>query len=123
MRGYYDFICCFIDSLRLLTPIYTHHPPPTLACAAILLTTRLQSIPLPDEWWVLFDTAYDDLWTCCGIIMRLYRQWGIGTLDGQIEGASEDASKRDQRYRRAWLLAGGGRKAVRSWVEETAKMT
>ncbi|KAJ6618345.1 cyclin-like protein [Mycena sp. CBHHK59/15] len=61
----------------LQTPVYALYPVPTIVSAAILLTTRHLHIPLPSTppncWWELFDAAWEDVWSVCGFIMRLYR--------------------------------------------------
>ncbi|KAF8516898.1 cyclin-like protein [Hysterangium stoloniferum] len=61
----------------LQTPVYALYPVPTIVSAAILLTSRHLSIPLPSEppncWWSLFDAEWDDIWSVSGFIMRLYR--------------------------------------------------
>lgn len=71
-------------------------------CAAILLTTRHLDIALPTApencWWELFDAEWDDLWSVCGWIMRLYR-------DRPLE----------DRMRVMGLVA---KKGVRQWLEE-----
>ncbi len=62
---------------RLQTPVYALYAVPTIVCAAILLTTRFLGIPLPSQpsncWWELFDADWEDIWSVCGYIMRLYR--------------------------------------------------
>ncbi|KAF8590458.1 cyclin-like protein [Ramaria rubella] len=62
----------------LQTPVYALYPVPTIVTAAILLTSRFLSIPLPSEppncWWSLFDADWDDIWSVAGYIMRLYRE-------------------------------------------------
>jgi len=89
-----------------------------LAVAAILLATRLRSIALPDGWYILFDVTWDDIWPCCGTIMLLYREWGLGAPAGVVVEISDEEKKRYQdRWRRAWILA-DSRKAVRKWVSE-----
>jgi hypothetical protein len=91
-----------------------------LAVAAILLATRLRSIPLPDGWYILFDVTWDDIWPCCGTIMRLYREWGLGSPAGLAAQASvtqAESKGYQDRWRRAWILA-DSRKAVRKWVSE-----
>ncbi|KAJ6488605.1 cyclin-like protein [Mycena vitilis] len=61
----------------LQTPVYALYPVPTIVSAAILLTTRHLHIPLPSTppncWWELFDATWEDVWSVCGHIMRLYR--------------------------------------------------
>lgn len=104
---------------RLLTPLYTIHPPNTLACAAILLTTRLKQITLPLDWHILFDVVWDDIWSCCGAVMTLWNDWGMGSSD-RSGVDKEDVGKRlekENRWRRSWILA-QSRRAVRRWVQE-----
>jgi hypothetical protein len=71
---------------RLQTPVYALYPVPTVVSAAILLMTRQLGISLPSSpencWWELFDVEWEDLWTVCGHIMRLYRE---RTMPEQIE--------------------------------------
>jgi len=70
----------------LQTPVYALYPVPTVVSAAILLTTRQLDISLPSSpencWWELFDVDWEDLWSVCGQIMRLYRE---RTADERIE--------------------------------------
>ncbi|KAH7889910.1 cyclin-like protein [Phlebopus sp. FC_14] len=62
----------------LQTPVYALYAVPTIVSAAILLTTRHLGVSLPSTppncWWDLFDAPWDDVWTVCGYIMRLYRE-------------------------------------------------
>jgi hypothetical protein len=55
------------------TPVYALYQVPTIVSAAILLTTRYLRISLPSQWWELFDAEWEDVWSVCGHIMRLYR--------------------------------------------------
>jgi hypothetical protein len=80
--------------------LYTLYPVPTIVSAAILLTTRHLSVSLPDNWWELFDADWEDVWSACGRIMRLYR-----------ERSHED------RMRVAGMV---GKKEVRKWLDEHA---
>jgi len=111
---------------RLLTPLYVIHPPNTLACASILLTTRLKRIPLPRDWYILFDVTWDDIWSCCGTVMRLWDDWGVshgvteGTTSETKDAGGGRRKEREDRWRRSWIL-GESRKAVRKWVEERKK--
>ncbi|KII88710.1 hypothetical protein PLICRDRAFT_41923 [Plicaturopsis crispa FD-325 SS-3] len=57
----------------LQTPVYALYAVPTIVSAAILLTTRHLHISTPNDWWTLFDAPWEDVWTVCGYIMRLYR--------------------------------------------------
>jgi hypothetical protein len=102
--------------IRLLTPLYTIHPPNTLACAAILLTTRLKRIPLPADWFILFDVTWDDIWSICGAVMTLWNDWGISGSAGDV-GDLEQRVAKENRWRRSWILA-QSRRAVRRWVQE-----
>ena len=108
----------------LLTPLYAIHPPHTLAVACILLTIRLLRIPLPAEWYLLFDVEWDDIWSCCGTAMRLWDDWGLfkqnGTTGSLKKDSVESRMKREDRWRRAWILA-ESRKAVRRWVDESER--
>jgi len=58
---------------RLQTPVYALYQTPTIVCAAILLTLRHLDLSLSDRWWDLFDASWDNIWSVCGYIMRLYR--------------------------------------------------
>ncbi|KAF8162926.1 cyclin-like protein [Crassisporium funariophilum] len=55
------------------TPVYALYQIPTIVCSAIFLTTRHLGIPLPSNWWELFDASWEDVWSVSGYIMRLYR--------------------------------------------------
>ncbi|KAL0947378.1 hypothetical protein HGRIS_013494 [Hohenbuehelia grisea] len=57
----------------LQTAVYALYPVPTIVSAAILLAIRHLNISLPNLWWELFDAAWEDVWSVCGHIMRLYR--------------------------------------------------
>ncbi|KAI0053827.1 cyclin-like protein [Auriscalpium vulgare] len=85
----------------LQTPVYALYAVPTIISAAILLTTRHLDIPLPSTppncWWELFDAEWEDLWTVCGYIMRLYR-----------ERSPEERSR---------VVGMMGKKDVRRWLE------
>jgi len=87
---------------RLQTPVYALYAVPTIVCAAILLTTRFLGLPLPsaphDCWWELFDADWEDVWSVCGYIMRLYR----------------DRDPNDM-LRITGMV---GKKEVRKWLEE-----
>lgn len=114
--------------------MYAIHPAHVLACASILLTTRLLRIPLPSEWYLLFDVELDDILGVAGWAMRLWYDWGIGPvlggttgiggldLGGGVGGGKEgegQAGRREKenRWRRGWVL-GQGKRAVRRWVGE-----
>lgn len=57
--------------------MYALYSVPTIVSAAILLTTRFLGIALPSKppncWWELFDADWEDVWSVCGYVMRLYR--------------------------------------------------
>ncbi|KAG6832699.1 hypothetical protein H0H92_012271 [Tricholoma furcatifolium] len=86
----------------LQTPVYAVYQIPTIVSAAILLTIRHLDISLPSTppncWWELFDASWEDIWSVCGYIMRLYRQ-----------RSAEDVS------RVAGMM---NKKEVRKWLEE-----
>lgn len=65
-----DRFCQF----SLQTQVYALYAVPTIVSAAILLTTRHLNLPLPHAWWELFDAEWEDVWSVCGYIMRLYRE-------------------------------------------------
>lgn len=50
---------------------------PSIVSATILLAARQLEIALPSSspncWWELFDASWEDVWSICGYIMRLYR--------------------------------------------------
>lgn len=109
-----------LSDTSLLTPLYAQQPTHVLAVASILLATRLRSIPLPDGWYILFDVTWDDIWPCCGTIMRLYDDWGVGGGPAGIAAkatSEEEQRRKESRWRRAWVLS-ESRKAVRKWVNE-----
>lgn len=114
--------------------MYAIHPAYVLACASILLTTRLLRIPLPSEWYLLFDVELDDILGVAGWAMRLWHDWGIGPVVGGTNGIGAldlgggarggkdgegQAGRREKenRWRRGWVL-GQGKRAVRRWVGE-----
>ncbi|KAG6817089.1 hypothetical protein H0H87_012857 [Tephrocybe sp. NHM501043] len=65
----------------LQTPVYAVYQVPTIVSAAILLTVRHLNIPLPSTppncWWELFDASWEDIWSVCGYVMRLYRKRSV----------------------------------------------
>ncbi|KAJ3982746.1 cyclin-like protein [Lentinula detonsa] len=85
----------------LQTPVYVIYQVPTIVCAAIYLSTRYYQIALPslppNRWWELFDADWEDLWSVCGYIMRLYRE-----------------RSEEERLRVVGLIS---KKGVRSWLE------
>ncbi|KAJ6606516.1 cyclin-like protein [Mycena vulgaris] len=89
----------------LQTPVYALYPVPTIVSAAILLTTRHLQIALPSAppncWWELFDAAWEDVWSVCGHIMRLYRA-----------RSPEDTLR---------VVRMVNKKEVRRWLEERAE--
>jgi len=93
---------------------------------SIFLTTRFLGLPLPEDWYLLFDVALDDIISSAGTVMRLYHDWGVTPPTGMQwteEGvlAWEDGREgREGRWRRAWILC-ESRKAVRKWVDEWGK--
>ncbi|OCF42707.1 cyclin-dependent protein kinase regulator [Kwoniella heveanensis CBS 569] len=114
-------MCWSILNDLLLTPMYAIHPPHTLACVSILLATRLKRIPLPEGWYILFDAEWNDIWSCCGHVMNLWNDWTVtepSQRSPAVEsGPDEDSVGRENRWRRAWVLA-QSRKAVRRWLDE-----
>ncbi|PPR04963.1 hypothetical protein CVT24_010421 [Panaeolus cyanescens] len=85
------------------TPVYAVYQMPTIVCAAIFLTVRHLGIPLPPNWWELFDADWEDVSSVSGYIMRLYRN-----------RTAED-SKRVQGM--------VSKKAVRKWLEDNVPNT
>ncbi|EKM82819.1 hypothetical protein AGABI1DRAFT_89509 [Agaricus bisporus var. burnettii JB137-S8] len=87
------------------TPVYALYQVPTIVCAAILLTVRHLGLSLPSEaphcWWELFDAAWEDMWSVCGYIMRLYRERGA-----------------EERRRVLGLVA---KKDVRRWLDSRSR--
>lgn len=61
----------------LQTPVYVLYQMPSIVSATILLAARQLEIALPSSspncWWELFDASWEDVWSICGYIMRLYR--------------------------------------------------
>ncbi|KAI0079990.1 cyclin-L1 [Panus rudis PR-1116 ss-1] len=86
----------------LQTPVYALYAVPTIVCAAILLSTRHLHVALPSKppncWWELFDAEWEDVWSVCGYIMRLYRQ---KTPESEVR-----------------LLGMVSKKGVRQWLED-----
>lgn len=88
---------------------------------SILLATRLRRIPLPEGWYLLFDVTWDDIWPCCGTVMQLWRDWGLGDYSDDSNGSGNTDTNEDEqrakedRWRRAWVLS-ESRHAVRKWV-------
>lgn len=101
----------------LATPLYAQHTPPTLACFAILLATRIARTPMPARWWELFDAEWEDIWSCAGTMMRAWDRWGCGAERGMAAGgtASDKAGRTDV-WVRAWTLATSKRQ-LRRWIE------
>ncbi|KAJ8581693.1 cyclin-like protein [Rhizopogon salebrosus TDB-379] len=90
----------------LQTPVYALYAVPTIVSAAILLASRHLDIALPSSppncWWDLFDAPWEDVWSVCGYIMRLYR----------------DRTPED-RMRVLKLI---NKKDVKKWLEDNAVM-
>lgn len=88
----------------LQTPVYALYAVPTIVSAAILLASRQLDISLPSTpphcWWDLFDAPWEDVWSVCGYVMRLYRE-----------------RVPEERMRVLRLV---GKKDVRAWLEENA---
>jgi hypothetical protein len=84
-------------------------------------------VPLPDRWWVLFDAEYEDMWSCCGTVMRLWDGWAMAEPWWSAEVSNEpsggpsrpvDVTQQQRaRWTRAWKLA-ISKKYVRRWVEK-----
>jgi hypothetical protein len=85
----------------LQTAVYALYPVPTIVSAAILLATRYLDVALPDKWWELFDANWEDLWSVCGWIMRLYRVRSRDDIE-RVEGMMS-------------------KKEVRRWLEENVE--
>ncbi|ODO06633.1 hypothetical protein I350_03991 [Cryptococcus amylolentus CBS 6273] len=118
-------MCWSILNDMLLTPLYAIRPPHTLACISILLATRLSRLPLPARWYLLFDVSLQEITSGCGVVMKLWHEWGLNTrhglatpkAEGEGDKAEQDRRRRNEaRWRRAWVLA-QSRKAVRRWLE------
>ncbi|KAH8108137.1 cyclin-like protein [Cristinia sonorae] len=86
----------------LQSPVYAVYQVPTIVSAAILLTTRHLGIALPSTpphcWWELFDAEWEDIWSVCGYIMRLYRPRSL-----------------EDQHRVLGLVT---KKGIRQWLEE-----
>jgi len=93
---------------------------------SIFLTTRFLQLPLPEDWFLLFDVAEEDITSCTGTVMRLYHDWGVfpprsvSQREDEVKRWEAGREGREGRWRRAWIL-GESRKAVRKWVEEWGK--
>jgi cyclin L len=93
----------YLQRASLQTPVYVLYQVPTIVSAAILLTVRhlrisLPSLP-PNCWWELFDAMWEDVWSVCGYIMRLYRE-----------------RSQEERMRVVRMV---NKKEVRRWLDET----
>jgi len=90
----------------LQTPVYALYAVPTIVSAAILLASRHLEIALPSSpphcWWDLFDAPWEDVWSVCGYIMRLYR-----------DRTPEDNTR---------VMKLVSKKDVRRWLEDNAVM-
>lgn len=86
----------------LQTPVYALYQIPAIVSAAIFLAVRHLNISLPSTppncWWELFDASWDDVWSICGYIMRLYRERNV-----------EDSTR---------VIGMVTKKEVRRWLEE-----
>lgn len=95
-------VSCDLPCHRLQTPVYTLYAVPTIVSAAILLSTRHLGISLPssssNRWWELFDAEWEDVWSVCGYVMRLYR-----------ERSAEDQTR---------VMGMVSKKGVRQWLDE-----
>ncbi|KAK1218273.1 hypothetical protein PQX77_014646 [Marasmius sp. AFHP31] len=84
------------------TPVFSLYQVPTIVSATIYLATRFLKISLPTKsphcWWELFDAEWEDLWSVCGYIMRLYRE------------------RKDEEKRRVVSMI--TKQGVRKWLEE-----
>ncbi|KAI9475361.1 Fanconi anemia protein FancD2 nuclease-domain-containing protein [Zychaea mexicana] len=58
------------DGLR--SNVYATYEPATIACAAIWLACRDHTIKLPPDWYLLFDTEYDNVTNAAGQVRRVY---------------------------------------------------
>lgn len=100
VQSHLTFITYSMKSLQ--TPVYALYQVPNIVSAAILLTVRHLSIPLPSTgqncWWELFDASWEDVWSICGYIMRLYRDRSV-----------EDKTR---------VVGMVTKKEVRRWLEE-----
>ena len=88
---------------RFQTPVYVLYQVPTIVSAAIFLAVRYLGISLPSNppncWWELFDATWEDVWSVCGYIMRLYRE-----------------RSPEEKIRVIGMIT---KKGVRQWLEET----
>jgi hypothetical protein len=82
------------DSLQTALPAL--FPPPPLAAAALLHSTRHEKIPLPDDWWELFDVRWDDMVVIVGVLEHHWEK------------------QRESGPRRAWEMS--ERDGVRAWL-------
>ncbi|RSH78589.1 uncharacterized protein EHS24_002317 [Apiotrichum porosum] len=101
-------LCWSILNDALLTPLYAQQPTHVLAVMSILLATRLRRIPLPEGWYLLFDVTWDDIWPCCGTVMQLWRDWGLGDYSDDSNGSGNtDTNEDEQRAKEdRWRRAG-----------------
>jgi hypothetical protein len=60
----------FIFSLRTTIPI--KFQPSCIACGVIFLTCRKKEVTLPNNWWKVFDSFYQDLEEIAAEILELY---------------------------------------------------
>ncbi|ORY57404.1 cyclin-like protein, partial [Leucosporidium creatinivorum] len=99
----------------LQTPAPALYPQTSLAIAAIYLSTRVNSPPIalplsPVPWWTLFDTTEDEILDVCGMLLKLYQDWGK-----ELTGTGEKMG--------VWRKAAGlpiDKKGVRERIEGAA---
>lgn len=107
---------------RALTPAYALHPPHTLACASILLSTRLLRIALPQGWERLFDAEWDDVWGVAGLVMVLWRDWGSALASSAGgSGGGERVKGDEEGVRRSRSQGGDDVEGERRGGEEAAE--
>eukprot|EP01119_Soliformovum_irregulare_P011773 TRINITY_DN2985_c0_g1_i1.p1 TRINITY_DN2985_c0_g1~~TRINITY_DN2985_c0_g1_i1.p1 ORF type:complete len:280 (+),score=81.14 TRINITY_DN2985_c0_g1_i1:329-1168(+) len=58
------------DSYR--TDVMVKFSPESIAVAAIMLSARFLGIPLPENWWKLFEASWEDIHEIAVTIMQLY---------------------------------------------------
>jgi len=80
-------------------------PPPVLACAAIVVAASLLSLPLPSEWWLLFDVPTAQLDAAALEFAQLYallsQQPAAGGIDYTPAHPTDDNENNNElcRYR------------------------
>ncbi|KAF8894450.1 cyclin-like protein [Infundibulicybe gibba] len=97
----------------LQTPVYALYQVPSIVSAAILLTIRHLGISLPSTppncWWDLFDAAWEDIWSICGYIMRLYR---MRSPEEQTRVVGMASKKEVRKWLDTHALTGGSERTV-----------